>query len=642
MLPKPTAVSLATPQLAPDIKALLSQYAKDNPAEAAGVRQIADDFLQKEIRLAGDAAERSATQARAIAAAVGLSVSPERGAPAPADLEAVRDHWWVQWHRDSDWTDLDPTSPDSEPGRSLIGAQVTVGPEALDGGLYHEVEIRVITERWERGHLEETPILTHVLRPAELHGTDISLLHMPIAWPGDFNAVPETGLLNRLKMLGLSQHEWLPVLQVGSSLIFQFSFTDAGIKRTARPGPLGGTGTAIERGIEGVAGLFGSSDSQTKDSILTGEWIEYEIRSPGQPARRIRRQLFDLIGPAQRTAGAASQPTLTDQLHRNLALRFLGKTDILILGWQPSRDFVAHLFAQRLLADKQPLLKVVSTDPQDEEALRAALANVTPVPGPLYGLAMARSRWSRYRNDVYTDRPVILSAHQQIGEDPNGELAGAYSFDIVANDVAVRADSRIDAPVIRLEHGVGDTAAEWLLASAFLETGEDGQATSSVSEIFRLARGQSVDWLAIRSVDDPAWQRIQLGVDARARINMDLAAGYIVVAPSRPVMLNGHPRIGWWRVDPKSGQSLGVDDLGWGATMVEYMNLLANVTGAGLCIYKAKAMKDQVAGNWVGTACALGGSFMLLGPLSGSVIALISKVLFLLAGVGGAFPDYLP
>lgn len=631
---RPMGNSLSAPELSAEVKALLDQYAKDNPTDAVNVRRFADELLQRAARMEREAGERSASQARAVAEAV-FPASRGPAAPGPADLEPLREHWWVQSLEGPDWTDFDPTMPQSEPGRPLTNAQSTAAPEALDSALYHEVEIRVITERWERGRLEQAPILTHVLRPSELYGLDVSLSHVPIAWPKDFNTVHMTDLPKRLKAIGLSQHEWLPVLQVGSKLIFQFSFTDAGIKRSARPGPLGGTGTGIERGIEGVSGLFGSSESQTKDSILTGEWIEYEIRSPGQPTRRIRRQLFDSIGPAQRTAAAATEPTMTDGLHRNLALALLGRTDILILGCQPSREFVGHLFAQRLLDDRQPLLNLVSTAPQEEETLQGMLADVTPVPGPLYGLAMARSRWSRYHNDVYSDRPIILSAHQQVREGPDGDLAGAYSFDIVANDVAVRTDSKIDAPLVRLEQGVEDTAAEWLLASAFLETGGDGQTTSSVSEIFRLARAQGVDWSAIRSVDDPAWQRIQLGADARARINQDLAAGYIVVAPNRPVMLNGHTRVGWWRVDPKSGQSLGVDDMGWGATIVEYMHIVANVSSIGLCLHKAKKMADKNTGYWVGTACAIGGSFALLGPASSSVIALCAKVCFLLAG-GGA------
>lgn len=311
---------------------------------------------------------------------------------------------------------------------------------------------------------------------------------------------------------------------------------------------------------------------------------------------------------------------MTDRRHRDLALTLLGKTDVLVLSCQLSRDFVAQLFARRFLANRQPLLELISTDHESEEALQDTLDQLNPVPSPVYSWARARARWSRHRNEVYTDRPIILNAHTQVREGPDGNLRGVYSFDIVANDAAGRPGSNLDPSVVRLEQGVLDTTAETLLTSgAGRWTAGNGQTVSSVSEMYRRASAQGIEWLTIRSVSDPAWQKLELGADARARISQDLAAGYVVVAPKRAVMLDGRAAQGWWRVDPRNGQSLGVDDRGWGVTMVEYAFKLS-IIAANLALCTAEVA--QVAGDMRSPRGAfLGGLLMGLCFVGGGAAA---------------------
>ena len=54
-------------------------------------------------------------------------------------------------------------------------------------------------------------------------------------------------------------------------------------------------------------------------------------------------------------------------------------------------------------------------------------------------------------------------------------------------------------------------------------------------------------------------------------------SGYAVVAPPQPVELAGMPRVGWWRIDPASGTTLGILANGTGGTIDEYLSLTANI-----------------------------------------------------------------
>jgi len=49
------------------------------------------------------------------------------------------------------------------------------------------------------------------------------------------------------------------------------------------------------------------------------------------------------------------------------------------------------------------------------------------------------------------------------------------------------------------------------------------------------------------------------------RVAADVEAGYVVIVPRKAVVRNGQQRVGWWRVDPVSGETIGVMDSGFHA-----------------------------------------------------------------------------
>jgi hypothetical protein len=52
-------------------------------------------------------------------------------------------------------------------------------------------------------------------------------------------------------------------------------------------------------------------------------------------------------------------------------------------------------------------------------------------------------------------------------------------------------------------------------------------------------------------------------------MEQDLKAGYAVVFPPDARAVGGDQRIAWWRVDPRTGHTLGINHLGWGASATE-------------------------------------------------------------------------
>jgi len=196
------------------------------------------------------------------------------------------------------------------------------------------------------------------------------------------------------------------------------------------------------------------------------------------------------------------------------------------------------------------------------EAFQVIAQKAAPLPIPLYNLALARAGLSRDPAKLYCDRPNILSYHTYVRLDPEDKVLYCQGFDIVANELAIRPGSGVDSFSTRVVQGILDTNAEAVLLSGC------GKVDSTASILADASR-QGIEWLTVRDTKSPAWQKANLPKDLRARIAKDLAAGYVVVIPSKLLHMENRPMGAWWRVDPITGTALGMGDRGWGQTLDE-------------------------------------------------------------------------
>jgi hypothetical protein len=598
-LPQPSEAS------AGERETLLEKYAAQFQLDREKVHAFVDKLSQRQKVFAENVARRVADQVPALAEALG----PPAGMPTGAapELEAVRDHWWVQYRQGEAWTDLDPA--EAEPAKVWAAAQQSLAPEELDPALYQSVQVRVLIETAAEGALRETEVLKHVLQPSKLFGQRVVLRHLPLDWPADLDLFqPEAS--QKLKSAVLAQNEWVPLLSIGSENILQSGFTESGeVDEHPSLSAEAKTGKAVS-GVAGtVAGMFGPAEPQQapkKPSVLTAEWIEYEVRGPSAATHPIRRDLFDLLGPAARASKDLSKLEVQDQSRLERGLALIGETDILALPCQLSEDFVDSLTTSSLLANREVLLSTLRSPSLGEaQALAETAAKVTRLPSALYSLALVRQSQSPSRGDVYLDRPDLLTSHTGLRLGPAGELRLTYAVDIVENGVTVRPEATLDTFRIRMQQGVLDTNAEALLMS-------DPAKLQGAAEALAASRTQGIPWLAVRSVQDAAWKEAQLPPDVRTRIEADLAAGFAVVVPQRLARAADRDLVGWWRVDPATGQTLGLGDQGWGAALVERAAVQKFVLVYAACAFgvlAANAAGTRSHPYWMAAIlCAAGGA----------------------------------
>jgi hypothetical protein len=476
---------------------------------------------------------------------------------------ALQDHWWVEREENGKWIAMDVLLPDARIGNTIATASDRSDWKSADElpqvpeSEWHAVQISVVVERYEADTTIESTILETTLRPAVVFDRPVTLSHMPKPWP-DSIADPKTDP-NALGNAAVNVREWIPFLRVGDELVVQSAFTEGG---NLKANPLSAASDISEVGGGGFMVGFGEAlgGGETASSSITAEWIDYEIRIPGEASQQLRRPIFDLLGPANRAAKASGFDASTND---RLVVRYealLSSTDILLLPCEFTRLFVTHLQSEGIV-NNQAAIKELSLERDHEKAkdLASTILRRIDMWGPLPELAFLRSTLGKEPKDWFINQPNILN--YRIGRPVvNGDrVAFRQMIDIASNVTGVRQGASRGMFEVRLHQGVVDTVAEMLALGSTL------RMTENTASIFAMSETGPDYGMVIGPRDAEALQDLNWPDDVAARLADNIGAGFVAVAIKAPVLLNGSRRIGWWRVDPASGATVGVMDTGFHA-----------------------------------------------------------------------------
>jgi hypothetical protein len=517
-------------------KTEIARYLQIEPGKLERLRQESSTAFSQVV---GRVNERASAQASALLALLGpTSVAPDRD----ATLSAASDHWWVQVHDGSRWLDLDVTWPKAAVGSSVASPSEVFDQDRVPAPLFHNVRISVIIERLDHSGLHESVALSRDLRPSETLEQTISLVNVPYRFTGAVKLGDLKGWTATVERLA-REEQWMPLLNVGSDAYADKAFTTSGEIQDARAALSGAASLAA--GIGGM--LAGGERARRTAGSLTAEWIEYRITGPGVRERQTRRALFDLVGGERRAAATLGSwvPGEVDSRERGLAL--LTQTTILSLPCRLSSSYVAWRESQaftetfRMLADG----KLLDSD-------NVSLLKASTLPAALLELSSSRHEWSQASRDIVLAHANVFSEHRGFSSLDNHRLATFSAFDIVENGVDVRPGSARPAFETRLLQGILDTNVEAALLADCCGQVENAAVAFSPATFAQAAR-------VVRSESELA-ALPRLSRATRYAVSRELKGGQVAVVGT------GEETGGtFWRLDPASGQLLGLASNGWGA-----------------------------------------------------------------------------
>ncbi len=510
----------------------------------------------------------------------------------PGAAEAA-DHWWVQWEDGDRWVDMDLMAPLQNMGAASGPPSETFG--SLPKAQRHTVSLEVVIEQASKERLASQTVLRRTLVPGDLLGRRVTLQHVPQ------KPAPAGSSLTSVWEFAGADQTWTPVLTIDSERYTDRGFSTAGVVVSAM-GEASAKGLPAAPNLGGFLG-GGGAEADPGDTWLTAEWLDYVIHVPGRPDRRVRRQVFDLLGPAARAARRLPTGPLPESARVERGLSLIGDTAILALPCFLSPTFVLWLNGRALLANQQLLLAVAGGGAESGGAnLDRLLADATPFPGATYDLAVSRQAFET-RGLTYVGSPNVVTYHRSLRRVSASEIATSEAFDVVANEVSARPGASGSPFETVLRQGVIDT----ILEAYSLPEGCCGGG--SVANAATAMASSDTPWVVVR--DAAGVERLGLDADLRTRIAADVADGYVVLAPT----VSAGPGA-WWRIDPRSGTTIGMGDRGWGQGALEYAGkLIVRIGLITMCVLNANRIQNETKRDVVKVGCALAGFFSFMGAM---------------------------
>jgi len=486
-----------------------------------------------------------------------ITPAPDAAAAGNRLADALADHWWVQRLSGGKWLDVDTTGLTiATPARVVpytgLGQTLSLGAQDC-----HEVELRVVIEAFKGDKLHTETVLKQTLRPAEVFGRTLNFTNSPGEPIKEDDLAHDPAARRRLKADLAGLHVYMPMLRVGDRPFTDASFTTAGdVDHNPTLDPAGKLSSSANKAMSGMfGGLSGDTHAATSPAgVLTAQWLEYEVRVPGRPARTIRREVFDLVGPAARAAGVRQPPNLTDAQKFLRARMLLGLTEIQLQPCEFPPEFLVYVIAKRALRDKDAWLSLVRGEINTRAKRRSFLAKVSDGDDVTPLCAVIRDGLGG--PPTFIGSPNIVEHRLWMAEGDGDALVVRRGIDLAATDCDAVGP---DAFRARLEQGVADTLAE------HLTLGPAALPAENTFAVFEALAAKGAAPVVMRPADGAAaLAKLQMPADAKARAAADLAAGQTLVLAGDP-----DGRWTWWRIDARSGQTVGVMDNGYNADMTE-------------------------------------------------------------------------
>lgn len=521
------------------------------------------------------------------------------GSPMPDLVNEARSYYWVQY-RDATadpWKDVHPAFA---PAPSDLPAPEQFFGDSIPESLQHRLRFQMFVEVRRGDKLDVVPVSEAWERPiANLNAEPVVFGNLPDSMLG--SGMPSLDLDASLE----SASYFVPVFNGAPPPGARFFDLNGNI---IDPMVAGSAAAGVFKNLgDGFLKAAGAVSGEPAQYMLTAQWVEYTFIEPGGETRTVRRTTFDRIGPAARASGSIPEnlaPTTSDDA-RTLMQRH---TFMVQAGRTP-----------RGLALDYGLARILETHPAAIAFLRFAQLGVQPSAAEAAQLTNIGEEWSGHlqlftvmdgadsiRDGIasYRSGPGLVE-HRQGLSDSGSNLA---AVDIIANprrSVGRHNGTLAVDPYASLLGGVWETAMESIVL------GEETSALNTGS-VFDDAHASDVPIAVLQPGAELSG--LNLTDDALFHLKADLASDYAVVVPRSTV---SGEMTGWWRVDVRTGETLGQLSDGRGASLIDYINLVSFGFSCGMLGYGVAGCGNTFGGGSAADdaryGCCLIANFVMFG-----------------------------
>jgi hypothetical protein len=421
-------------------------------------------------------------------------------------IAAVTRHHWVRMQDGDDWIDLDPSFPAAEPGRAFAALEESLDP--TDETLAARVSISVDYEAGVPGGPQSA-----------------------LAWDGVLGDVA-----NRPLSLVISAEFAGADAEEGSATFYNAALT------------VGGEALADAR-------IDAAKEAVTRIVLKT------KVECLGEAVSESERVLFE-------AAGGSSGPPLF-QRH---ALLITGNR-VTAEAWKDGlksssdKDLLADVKAgveeiKRQLAAKTATREILAKSVELEERVGPGLghlvnmifASVSDDQAEREGAALSVAHW-------YAVPRLLITSFS------GGQSSTETSFDLRQDKVeaiALPGQAAAMRQAFLYGRGVVESTLEGQLLEVF-----SGKPALTTAALMREAARNGIPVRMFSAREKSMVDKLGLPKVVAGRISAALDAGRVVVMPEKAVTWEGRKRWGWWDVDPRTMETIGVLDTGLHQAMIQ-------------------------------------------------------------------------
>ena len=307
----------------------------------------------------------------------------------------------------------------------------------------------------------------------------------------------------------------------------------------------------------GDGDIFDTGAGGIADGEATAEWLDVTVVSPDGRTIPGRITVFDRIGSEPRVAGTIDTAAIAP-------VELVDLDDELTGEYPPLR--VARLIAVATGTTSAERFRGLGQGGDDAAAF-AAFPYLYHLGREAASGAVALPRGVR----SFIDRPNVVAYDLDLipGSIVGGQERTAFGVDLIARSTGQLA--LVGAPAAvpgGLLAGVLAHEAERLAAGDGVGPEvAPSRTVDSVGGVFEAAAALGVPLTVLRDASDV--DGIPIGPDVARILTTGLQDGMVAVIPVRPVELHGAERIGWWLVDPGTGEAVDVFEDGRGTATTE-------------------------------------------------------------------------